>query len=94
MRDIGFVLVLLLTTGCALKAASQEFAVIPEKNQSAEAMIIDTQACEEKARAYKEEHATAAVIGGGWLLGPLANHNGYQRTYVQCMTARGYTIKD
>jgi hypothetical protein len=93
MRNVGLVLALLLA-GCALMEASKEFAAVPGKNQPAELVTTDTLACEAKAKAYKEEHSTGAVIGGGWLLGPLANHNGYQRTYVECMTARGYTIKD
>ena len=66
---------------------------VPAKGQTPAELGSDTTDCELSALAYKNENAAGAALGGGWL-GMATNHNAYQRKYVECMTARGYTVKD
>jgi uncharacterized lipoprotein YajG len=91
MKVVKILVVLGLLTGCS--AASQSYTAIPGKGHTAEAVSIDTAECESAAQAYKDKHASAAIVAAGWL-GALTNHNAYGREYQKCMTAKGYTFKD
>lgn len=82
---------LLLLTGC--QTASKAYTAIPAKGQTSAQLFEDTALCESTAQAYRDKHESGAMIGGGFL-GMATNHNAYQREYVTCMTAKGYTFKD
>lgn len=90
-RALAVFILMAALTACS--AASKAYTAIPAKGQTAKALAVDTDTCESTAKAYKDEHSTGAIIGGGFL-GMATNHNAYQRKYVECMTAKGYTFKD